>query len=86
MLFRDLQEANNTIAVLRGSGLPIDAVRSELTPEQKITVVLSERKYGPVMMVGDGVNDAPALAAAFRGLQWARKVQPLRARLRMLSC
>jgi len=46
------------------AGLAFSAVRSELTPDQKVMVVLSERKYGPVMMVGDGVNDAPALAAA----------------------
>jgi heavy metal translocating P-type ATPase len=50
------------------AGLSIDAVRSELTPDQKVLVVLSERKNGPVMMVGDGVNDAPALAAADLGL------------------
>jgi heavy metal translocating P-type ATPase len=50
------------------SGLPINAVRAELTPDQKVMVVLSERKYGPVMMAGDGVNDAPALAAADVGL------------------
>ncbi len=50
------------------AGLSIDAVRSELTADQKVLVVMSERKYGPVMMVGDGVNDAPALAAADVGL------------------
>src|SRR5262249_34582426 len=44
------------------SGLSIDAVRSQLTPDQKVLVVLSERKNGPVMMAGDGINDAPALA------------------------
>jgi hypothetical protein len=39
-----------------------------LTPDQKVLLVLSERKNGPVMMVGDGVNDAPALAAADIGV------------------
>lgn len=50
------------------AGLPIDAIRANLTPDQKVLVVLSERKRGPVMMVGDGVNDAPALAAADIGV------------------
>ncbi|MBZ0226864.1 MAG: HAD-IC family P-type ATPase, partial [Bauldia sp.] len=50
------------------NGLDIDAVRAELTPDQKVLVVLSERKTGPVMMVGDGINDAPALAAADVGV------------------
>ena len=49
-------------------GLSIDAMRSDLTPDQKVIVVLSERKNGPVMMIGDGVNDAPALAAADLGV------------------
>jgi heavy metal translocating P-type ATPase len=49
-------------------GLALDAVLSELTPDQKVLLVLSERKNGPVMMVGDGVNDAPALAAADIGV------------------
>jgi P-type E1-E2 ATPase len=40
------------------AGLTLDAVRAELTPDQKVMVVLSERKAGAVMMVGDGVNDA----------------------------
>ena len=54
-------------------GLSIDAVRADLTPDQKVMVVLSERKNGPVMMIGDGVNDAPALAAADIGLAMGAK-------------
>jgi heavy metal translocating P-type ATPase len=60
----DRREVAKTVT----AGLPIDAVRAELTPDQKVMVVLSERKHGPVMMAGDGVNDAPALAAADVGL------------------
>jgi heavy metal translocating P-type ATPase len=60
----DRREVAEAIA----AGLPIDSVRSELAPDQKVLVVISERKNGPVMMVGDGVNDAPALAAADIGL------------------
>ncbi|MFU8866223.1 MAG: heavy metal translocating P-type ATPase [Rhodobacterales bacterium] len=49
-------------------GLGLDGLRTGLTPDQKVLLVLSERKHGPVMMVGDGVNDAPALAAADVGV------------------
>ena len=49
-------------------GLGLDGLRADLTPDQKVLLVLSERKRGPVMMVGDGVNDAPALAAADVGV------------------
>jgi P-type E1-E2 ATPase len=49
-------------------GLGLDSVRADLTPDQKVLLVLTERKNGPVMMVGDGVNDAPALAAADIGV------------------
>jgi heavy metal translocating P-type ATPase len=56
------------IATAVATNLPFDAIRSELTPDQKVLVVIAERKYGPVMMIGDGVNDAPALAAADLGV------------------
>jgi P-type E1-E2 ATPase len=49
-------------------GLGLDGLRADLTPDQKVLLVLTERKNGPVMMVGDGVNDAPALAAADVGV------------------
>lgn len=61
------------VAAFFSEGLSIDLVRSDLTPDQKILVVLSERKNGPVMMIGDGVNDAPALAAADIGLAMGAK-------------
>ena len=56
------------VALAVTQGLGLDGLRSDLTPDQKVLLVLSERKNGPVMMVGDGVNDAPALAAADIGV------------------
>ncbi|HEX6971107.1 MAG TPA: heavy metal translocating P-type ATPase, partial [Limnochordia bacterium] len=47
----------------------IDAWRSELLPAEKVSVVRDlSAEGGPVMMVGDGVNDAPALATAHVGV------------------
>ena len=61
------------VAEMVAKGLSFDVVRSELTPDQKTLVVISERKNGPVLMIGDGVNDAPALAAADIGLAMGAK-------------
>lgn len=51
-----------------GEGLGIDQLRGGLTPSEKVDIVLAERKNGVTLMVGDGVNDAPALAAADVGI------------------
>ncbi|NOY78323.1 MAG: cadmium-translocating P-type ATPase [Calditrichaeota bacterium] len=49
--------------------LGIDDVRAGLKPEDKINAILEiEQKYGPAIMIGDGINDAPALARATVGL------------------
>jgi Cd2+/Zn2+-exporting ATPase len=52
-----------------GREVGIDEVRSELLPERKIEEVQRLlARHGAVAMVGDGVNDAPALAAATVGI------------------
>ena len=56
------------VAETLASGMGFDEILSEMRPEEKVRAVISARKHGPVMMIGDGVNDAPALAAADIGV------------------
>ncbi len=59
--------ANAARAISHAMG--IDEFNAELLPEDKVTAVRALRqRYGTVAMVGDGVNDAPALAAADVGI------------------
>ncbi len=65
MLTGDNERTAEAIAVEAG----VDEVFCELLPEDKLTVIERlEREYGPTAMIGDGVNDAPALAAASVGV------------------
>ncbi len=52
-----------------GCAVGVDEVRAELLPEDKMQALQDiQRNHGPVAMVGDGVNDAPALATATIGI------------------
>ncbi len=56
-----------TAAALAGR-LGVDDFQAELLPEDKVQAVENLRAEGTVAMVGDGINDAPALAAAHIGI------------------
>lgn len=58
---------NQAVANAIGEAVGIDEARGELMPEDKVSVIQSLQKGG-VAMIGDGVNDAPAMARATVGI------------------
>jgi cation transport ATPase len=51
-----------------GAVLGLDEVRAQQSPESKVAAVRAEQQRAVTVMVGDGLNDAPALAAATVGV------------------
>jgi Zn2+/Cd2+-exporting ATPase len=60
---------HETTARAIASSLSLTDIRAELLPEEKLTAIqMLQQQSGRIAMVGDGVNDAPALAAASIGI------------------
>lgn len=59
------------VAATVGRLVGVDSVQADADPAAKVARVLAESRQAPTVMVGDGVNDAPALAAAGVGVALA---------------
>jgi len=64
MLTGDNRRTALALAAVAG----VDDVHAELRPEDKVRIIEQLRMQSPVAMVGDGINDAPALATADVGI------------------
>lgn len=64
MITGDRADAAETIA----AALDLDGVLADRVPSDKVEAVAMEQRLHPTLMVGDGINDAPALAAADVGV------------------
>jgi len=60
---------NNSVARAIGESIGLDAIRSNLLPGEKSEAIAAlQKQYGIVGMIGDGINDTPALARADVGI------------------
>lgn len=71
LLSGDRKEKCDLIA----TSLGIDEVIAEKTPEEKLTIISQLNAATPTAMVGDGINDAPALAKATIGISLSEASQ-----------